>query len=311
MAIERISINIRSNIRQIKSELADVDSELKSLQKLKIDLNLQVRSDRLKEVKKEISDIDIDIKKLQANRAELRISDLQADKAKKKVQEINYEIGKLRSKKAKLQVEAQELKGADTQLNKINRRLEQLDHKKTRLQIDLDDAYETTKSLGRLKTSLAYINATKAKVNISSNIGDVGRQLDKLSNKMFGVLNPLKSQISQWIGLGAAVNIVNKAINEITGSVGSAISRVDTMNKYPKVMQALGHSAEQSQKSIADLSEGIEGLPTKLDDIVSTNQRMVSVAGNIDKATQATLGLNNAFLASGASTGEASRGMER
>lgn len=311
MAIERISINIRSNIRQIKSELADVDSELKSLQKLKIDLNLQVRSDRLKEVKKEISDIDIDIKKLQANRAELRISDLQADKAKKKVQEINYEIGKLRSKKAKLQVEAQELKGADTQLNKINRRLEQLDHKKTRLQIDLDDAYETTKSLGRLKTSLAYINATKAKVNISSNIGDVGRQLDKLSNKMFGVLNPLKSQISQWIGLGAAVNIVNKAINEITGSVGSAISRVDTMNKYPKVMQALGHSAEQSQKSIADLSEGIEGLPTKLDDIVSTNQRMVSVAGNIDKATQATLGLNNAFLASGADAEKASRGMEQ
>ena len=251
MAIERISINIRSNIRQIKSELADVDSELKSLQKLKIDLNLQVRSDRLKEVKKEISDIDIDIKKLQANRAELRISDLQADKAKKKVQEINYEIGKLRSKKAKLQVEAQELKGADTQLNKINRRLEQLDHKKTRLQIDLDDAYETTKSLGRLKTSLAYINATKSKINISSNIEQVGQKLDTLGGKMLGVANK--------IGLAAGA---------ATAYLGA--KALSVFGEYEQTMNMVGAVTGAASGELEGLSEKIKQLGA--DSVFSANE---------------------------------------
>jgi tape measure domain-containing protein len=102
-----------------------------------------------------------------------------------------------------------------------------------------------------------------------------------------------------------------KIIGAITSSLDSAISRFDTMTKYPKVMQALGFGADQSKKSIDALSAGIDGLPTKLDDIVGINQRMISVSGNIDLATNATIGLNNAFLASGATTDEAARGMDQ
>ncbi|MDT2829770.1 tape measure protein [Vagococcus carniphilus] len=107
------------------------------------------------------------------------------------------------------------------------------------------------------------------------------------------------------------LKVANKIIGAITSSLDSAISRFDTMTKYPKVMQALGFGADQSKKSIDALSAGIDGLPTKLDDIVGINQRMISVSGNIDLATNATIGLNNAFLASGATTDEAARGMDQ
>lgn len=107
------------------------------------------------------------------------------------------------------------------------------------------------------------------------------------------------------------VKIASAAFNVLKSSMGAAISRFDTMQKYPKVMQSLGYSADDSSKSIDKLSNGIDGLPTKLDDIVATNQRMVSISGNIDKATDATVALNNAFLASGASTDDAARGMDQ
>ncbi|MCF7546176.1 tape measure protein [Enterococcus faecium] len=76
-------------------------------------------------------------------------------------------------------------------------------------------------------------------------------------------------------------------------------------------MKALGFSAEDSQRSINKLSDGIDGLPTKLDDVVASTQQMTAITGDLDRSTDTVLALNNAFLASGASTEDASRGMQQ
>src|SRR5699024_136859 len=88
-------------------------------------------------------------------------------------------------------------------------------------------------------------------------------------------------------------------------------SRVDTLNQFPKVLQQMGASGEDADRSIARLSDGIQGLPTTLDGVASTAQRMFTILGDIDLATESTLALNNAFLASGASQADASRGLEQ
>ncbi|MGM0169829.1 hypothetical protein IGI39_003990 [Enterococcus sp. AZ135] len=108
-----------------------------------------------------------------------------------------------------------------------------------------------------------------------------------------------------------AVKIASVAFNVLKDSVDAAISRFDTMQKYPKVMKALGFSADDSKKSVKRLADGIDGLPTRLDTVVSTAQRMTAVTGNMNKSTDATIALNNAMLASGASTADAGRGMEQ
>lgn len=112
------------------------------------------------------------------------------------------------------------------------------------------------------------------------------------------------------VALGA-VKIASVAFNVLKDSVDAAISRFDTMQKYPKVMKALGFSADDSKKSVKRLADGIDGLPTRLDTVVSTAQRMTAVTGNMNKSTDATIALNNAMLASGASTADAGRGMEQ
>lgn len=107
------------------------------------------------------------------------------------------------------------------------------------------------------------------------------------------------------------VEVASAALGVVKNSLDSAISRFDTMQKFPKVMSALGFSSEDSSKSIKKLSDGIDGLPTKLDDVVASTQQLTSITGDLDKSTDTVLALNNAFLASGASTEDANRGMQQ
>lgn len=73
----------------------------------------------------------------------------------------------------------------------------------------------------------------------------------------------------------------------------------------------MGFSIEQSQKSVAKLNQSVQGLPTNLADVVTTSKSLAAVTSNIDKATDTTIALNHAFLASGSSSEDASRGLQQ
>ena len=106
-----------------------------------------------------------------------------------------------------------------------------------------------------------------------------------------------------------AMKLISAVLSSVTQATGDAISRFDTLQRYPRVMQSMGYSAEQSSRSVRALAKGIEGLPTRLDSVVSTAQQIASMTGDIDRATKTTLALNNAFIASGSSAGDAERGL--
>lgn len=138
-------------------------------------------------------------------------------------------------------------------------------------------------------------------------VTSLNNNLDQLEKKSDRAGTSIKDLVAS-VGL---VKVASAAFNVLTNSLDSAISRFDTMQKFPKVMNALGFSAEDSQRSINKLSDGIDGLPTKLDDVVASTQQMTAITGDLDKSTDTVLALNNAFLASGASTDDASRGMQQ
>ncbi|HEM3666996.1 TPA: tape measure protein [Streptococcus suis] len=132
-------------------------------------------------------------------------------------------------------------------------------------------------------------------------------ELDKVTEKGKKGSTSLKSFV---LG-GAAFQIARKGIDLLSSSLDGAIKRFDTLEKFPRVMQAMGHSTEDVAASTDKLSNGIEGLPTTLDEVVGTAQRLTSITGNLRKSTDTTLALNNAFLASGASSADASRGLDQ
>lgn len=148
-------------------------------------------------------------------------------------------------------------------------------------------------------TILVDVDGKQVKV-LNSELDKVAKHGDKGSSSL------------KKFAVGAGVfKLASAAVDLVSQSLGKAITRFDTLEKYPRVMKAMGHSAEDVARSTDKLANGIDGLPTTLDEVVGTAQRLTSITKDINKSTNLTLALNNAFLASGASSEAASRGLEQ
>ena len=111
--------------------------------------------------------------------------------------------------------------------------------------------------------------------------------------------------------MGVASTIASGAFSAISNSMTAAISRADTLNNYPKVMQNLGYSAEDASASISKISSSLDGLPSSTDSVASMVQQLAPLTSGLDEATDLGLALNNMMLASGASTADVSRAMQQ
>lgn len=133
--------------------------------------------------------------------------------------------------------------------------------------------------------------------------------------KAMGVTDSFASKLKSGVGFGAWVAIGTKAVNTVFNAIGNgvdgAVKRFDTLNNFPKVMQSLGFEAEDAQKGIDRLADGIDHLPTTLDAVASQAQQFVPMTGNIEKATDVTLALNNAMAAGGKDAGTQQRAIEQ
>lgn len=110
---------------------------------------------------------------------------------------------------------------------------------------------------------------------------------------------------------GAVFKVIEKGISAVVSSLDAAIDRVDTMNRFPMMMEQMGYSAEAAQSAVDKLSKGVQGLPTTLDSVVSTAQRLTILTDNLEQSVDTTIALNNAFLASGSGAEGAARGLEQ
>nr|DAK79217.1 MAG TPA: tail tape measure [Caudoviricetes sp.] len=101
--------------------------------------------------------------------------------------------------------------------------------------------------------------------------------------------------------MGIVSSVTSRALDAISGSIASAVNRVDTIANFPKIMQSVGYSADDARATIERLSSGIDGLPTSLDAIVGSVQKIAPVSGSLATATDVALAFNNALLAGGKS----------
>lgn len=141
----------------------------------------------------------------------------------------------------------------------------------------------------------------------SSHIGLLGRTQQQAEGKTTSFTSALKGTA---IGMGV-YQLAAKAAAAVSDQFAGAVSRFDTLNNFPKVMESMGASSKQAHQTIKTLSNGIQGLPTSLDEVATTTQVFMPLSKNANEAAKATLALNDAFLASNATTADASRGLEQ
>ena len=137
------------------------------------------------------------------------------------------------------------------------------------------------------------------------------KNMTSTMNKAIGACQSFGDRVKSIVAGVGITKAIGATMNVLSSSFDGAINRFDTMQSYPKVMKSLGSSIEQSQKSVAKLNQSVQGLPTNLADVVTTSKSLAAVTSNIDKATDTTIALNHAFLASGSSSEDASRGLQQ
>lgn len=105
--------------------------------------------------------------------------------------------------------------------------------------------------------------------------------------------------------IGTALgNLASKAGSAISDGLKTGIERLDTLSNYPKVMENLGYTAEEADKSIKTISEHLVGLPSSTDEIVRLTQSIADSTDDLGLATDAALGFSDMLTAAGASSSE-------
>ena len=133
---------------------------------------------------------------------------------------------------------------------------------------------------------------------VDKELGNLGNSGGKnFSNSFVATLKG--SAIGTMLG-----GMAEKAGNAIVGGLREGISRFDTLQNFPKVMQTFGYSADEASASIKHVQEHLRGLPTSSDEVVSLIQQISDSTPSLDFATKAGLGFNDMLLSAGASSEE-------
>lgn len=239
---------------------------------IEVDLSTSKAESDAEQIEKVLSNIGKDIPGI-----EVKVS---TDNAEKEVSDLNKSLDKVPEKKKT------SFSGDGTQAvheaEKVKVETDKIpDKKTTRYEADTEEA--------------------------SSHISLLGRAQQQAEGKSTSFTSALKGTA---VGMGI-YQIAAKAASAVSEQFAGAVSRFDTLNNFPKVMESMGASSNQAHQAIKTLSDGIQGLPTSLDEVATTTQVFMPLSKNANEAAKATLALNDAFLASNATTADASRGLEQ
>lgn len=104
---------------------------------------------------------------------------------------------------------------------------------------------------------------------------------------------------------GIATQVFSSISRMITNQLSDAVTRADTLERFPKVMEQMGYSAEVSERAIQKLVAGVEKVPTPLNEVVTGTQQLVAVTRDVEKASDWALAVSDAMLANSASAEKA------
>lgn len=262
--VGQFSINVKSNLKDFYGELTKAQKSMKDLTEKRYQLNID--SKQLDQLRDKSQRIAAEMRELRQQKNEIKIGSKQVENAEQEIENINKKLVSLNRQKLEVDAEIQPIRTANTELYKVEQEIDR-------------------------------INNTKVDIKFSDSIKNVGNSMTKMGDGILNKFNPLTSKLNQMFGFGLINKGINSATGMITGSVSSAIKRIDTLNNFTKVMSNMNISQQEAEKSREKLDKGLDGLPTTIDNAVSAVQRFTSSNQDISKSTDMFLALNNAILA--------------
>ena len=214
--------------------------------------------------------------------------------------EAQQELSKIASSSGKA---SKEYQSQATKVKELQRAVEQANSDFKTQQVRLNNTAtsfaKTSTKVKELKNDYSRIPKF-LKTTISADTSKAQSNVKELTNTIKGV------------GIGTvAAQAGMAALSTVTSRFGDAVSRYDTLNNFPKILESMGASAKDANASMEILKKGVDGLPTSLDTVAKTSEKLLPMSKNAQDASKSAIALNDAFLASKASSEDASRGLEQ
>lgn len=309
MAIESVAIEITTNYKQVEKQLDILDSHLAALRKAKTEISIDTTD--VERAIKALEELQTTLRGIDKQEVSLNISDDSAITALDSLDVVSKSLNDIDSNTASVNVDDTSVISTYEAIDALEKQIEAVSRQQIEVQADKKSIDDLSDAIEATQKGLQELDRRHTSINISHNLHEIGDSLDGIGRKLTSLVNPLSGSLGDIVGLVSVVNVLDSAFETLSRNMDTAIYRFDTLNQYPKVMKALGHSTDDADSSINKLADGIDGLPTKLQDIVSVNQQLVSITGDLDKGTDLTIGLNNALLASGANTIDTTRAIRQ
>jgi len=283
---ERNKINIDSvALERAKADMANITRQLEALGKKRASVQIEIkeRNERLTEITREVErlqneSIDLDTRLHNGENVRQELADVQ-----RRITELNLEQVFIEAEKEDLTQE----------FNKLEKSIEDLNNQSVIIKGTLDGFEEKQRTLAELDRNLTELNGMQVETEIRLEKKEALSGLTAIRDKFNEITNIAGTALT-WQG---AISGVRSLINN---GIAPAIARFDQLNNFPRVLESLGYSSVDAQRSIDMLLDTIVGLPTALNDATAGVQRLTTVFGDVDRATDIFIGLNNAVIASGA-----------
>lgn len=166
--------------------------------------------------------------------------------------------------------------------------------------VSLSDLATSGAGLGVVENQFADIANEAQKA--TSQVSEVGDKAKAVGSAQA----PVKGLAGAFFKSTLAAQGVSKAVQLVGDHIGGAVRRVDTLNNASSVFQNMGFSATEASDVIDNkLSSAIDGLPTRLDEAVSSTQMLAASTGDLSKSAELYGAINDAVLGFGGSAADA------
>lgn len=148
-----------------------------------------------------------------------------------------------------------------------------------------------------------FISTTEKAMQTMNKLGATSNSVSNSVAKNGSGMSGTFKSVAGGMGL---VAVASKAFDVVKGSVGAAVSRIDTLNNSNRTFANMGFSANQTKSAMNGLQSSIKGLPTSLDSAVKGVQMISASTGNLGKSQKVWSALNDSIIGFGGSTADVS-----
>jgi len=257
-------------------------------------IQIDVIAKNLQETVSLLRDIRDDIKTINSTPVNVKVNTASATRALNELRKELSSIATFLSQGNRNNADAI-IEGLGGRMDELINKFDEINSKEVRPDVDysgLDEAISKTEQLASgLDTAAAVASGLSS---IFSGLGDFGG----LFADSFGAMSDMFS----FDTLGTAKRYLTAmATKAVTGQVSGILQRYDIMNTFVPYMELAGVDQATAEASLNAVDMSIRGIPIGLDEAAFRLRKYQMYLGDIDRATQFTIGIQKAITAGGAS----------